>query len=151
MKRFMIRNYGPSRQVPYKAQTLCIEHDGVIETDDVGEAAALAAEELMHVTDRNEGSEPVSLSAEQSEKPETPADEIAYDDMNVKELKAIAKDRQLDVKGQLKADLIKTLQAYDDEPDKPEETAETPAEPESEEDDKDVVPETDENNEADVD
>jgi len=51
MKRFAIRNYGPTRQVPYKDKQLYIANDGCVETDDAGEAAAFAKVESMYVTD----------------------------------------------------------------------------------------------------
>lgn len=52
MARFVIRNYGPSRQVAYKAQQICLSNDQCIETDDAKMADVLGAEESIHVTDR---------------------------------------------------------------------------------------------------
>jgi hypothetical protein len=54
MTRFICRNYGPSRQVAYKGQQLCLSHDQVIETNDADEAAVLGAEKMITVTDRGE-------------------------------------------------------------------------------------------------
>ena len=54
MARFICRNYGPSRQVPYKGKSICLSNDQVVETDDAAEAAALGAEKQITVTDRGE-------------------------------------------------------------------------------------------------
>lgn len=51
MKRFAIRNYGPSRQVPYKGQQICLSNDACIETDDADLAAALEKAGQVYVTD----------------------------------------------------------------------------------------------------
>jgi len=123
MKRFVIRNYGPTRQFPYKDKHIFIANDCAIETDDEEEVGALSGQESVHVTDR--GSELVPPSSP-IKKPEAP-EEIAYEDMKVKELQMLAKDREMDVSGLKKAELIAALQAYDaepDEPDEPEEPAE---------------------------
>lgn len=52
MARFLIRNYGPSRQIPYKGQNLCFYRDQAIETDNEEMVAVLGKDKLMHVTDR---------------------------------------------------------------------------------------------------
>ena len=52
MARFVIRNYGPSRQIPYKGQQICLSNDQCKETDDAEMAAALGKADLIHVTDR---------------------------------------------------------------------------------------------------
>jgi len=147
MKRFAIRNYGPSRQVPYKGQQICLSNDACIETDDAEEAAVLKAAGQVYVTDcgavvaipetpkdekRKVTADDVeAVHAENhpedevqqetgGEQPTTPdakadKDEIAYSDMTVKELQVLAKDRQIKTSGLKKAELIKTLEAYDTE------------------------------------
>lgn len=52
MSRFVIRNYGPSRQIPYKGRSICLSNDQCIETDDVDMATVLGEEKLITVTDR---------------------------------------------------------------------------------------------------
>jgi len=52
MSRFIIRNYGPSRQIPYKGQSICLSNDQCIETDDAEMAETLGSEKSIHVTDR---------------------------------------------------------------------------------------------------
>ena len=119
MKRFGIRNYGTTRQVPYKNKQINIIHDGVIETDDEELVTFLGKQENFYITDS--GVELVPMVAPVVDEPkvdevaETPEDEISYDDMNVPELKVLAKDRQLDIKGLKKAEIIEALQDYDSE------------------------------------
>lgn len=52
MARFVIRNYGPSRQIPYKGQQICMGRDQAIETDDEKMVVALGKADEIHVTDR---------------------------------------------------------------------------------------------------
>ena len=52
MARFIIRNYGPSRQFDYEGHQICLSNDQCIETDDEEMAAVLGDNELIHVTDR---------------------------------------------------------------------------------------------------
>jgi len=52
MSRFVIRNYGPSRQIPYKGMSICLSNDQCIETDDADMAATFSSEKSIHVTDR---------------------------------------------------------------------------------------------------
>lgn len=42
-----------------------------------------------------------------------PVEEISYDDMTVVELKELAKDREVDVKGMNKAEIVKALSDFD--------------------------------------
>lgn len=51
MARFIIRNYGLSRQFLYKGKSICLSNDQAIETDDVDEAAALGSHKDVHVID----------------------------------------------------------------------------------------------------
>ena len=51
MKRFAIRNYGPSRQIPYNGQHICLSNDACIETDDADLAVALEKAGQVYVTD----------------------------------------------------------------------------------------------------
>ena len=124
MKRFGIRNYGPTRQLPYKDQQILVVHDGFIDTDDVEMAVALGEQEKIFVTDNGAEFAPVDSPVEKSEAPESEVveapDDISYNDMTIPELKVLAKDRELDVKGLLKAEIIEALQTYDAEPDVPE-------------------------------
>lgn len=116
MKRFVIRNYGPTRQIPYKGQQLCISNDGVIETDNEEEAKALETHKAICVTDR--GSELAPSSSE--EKPEDSVDEPeveSYGSMTVVELRAIAKSREMKTSGLDKTKLIEALVEYDEKPD----------------------------------
>lgn len=115
MKRFVIRNYGLTRQIPYKDQQVCIANDQAIETDDEELVAVLRKHENLHVTDR--GSElasslPVVDEPERSEESEE-SDEIAYEDILLKDLQVIAKDREIKSSGLNKAELIQALEDYD--------------------------------------
>ena len=127
MKRFIARNYGASRQIPVGGQSVCIANDGIIETDDRSEAKALGAFKQITVTDRGSELAPSpSLNTDQKEKPEEnrddsvnePEDE-AYEDMNLDELQAIAKDREIPTVGLDEAQLIAVLIAYDETPNEP--------------------------------
>jgi len=141
MARFVIRNYGTSKQVPYKGKQIVFLHDQAIETDDEDEAKTLAAQDRAHLTDR--GLDAVALMPPevkgrkvtvdkepvpkedpedvQEKEPEPEAasedtgDEISYKEMTVKELQVLAKDRQLSTSGLLKAELIQALKDYDSE------------------------------------
>jgi len=132
MIRFVVRNYGVTRQVPYKGQQVIIANDKAIETDDMELVAVLQNIEAMHVTDRCPGTpgpslppivktetpeEPQASSGESqtSEEPDEVTEEIAYNDMLLKELQVLAKDRQIKVSGLNKARLIKALEKYDKE------------------------------------
>jgi len=128
MKRFVVRNYGPSRQLPVGGQQVCVVNDGIIETDNEAEAAALGAFEQITVTDRGSGIAPTSSpDANHEEKHEEnhddsvdePEDE-SYEDMNLDELQAIAKDREIPTAGLDEAQLIWALVKYDETPDEPE-------------------------------
>jgi len=69
MARFIIRNYGPSRQFPYKGKQICLSNDAAIETDDVEEAAAFGSHKNVHVHDRGvEFAAPVPLAPPEKEK-----------------------------------------------------------------------------------
>ena len=74
MKRFAIRNYGPTRQVPYKDKQLYIANDGCVETDDAGEAAAFAKQESMYVTDN--GVATVTPEAPKDEEHQVTVDDV---------------------------------------------------------------------------
>lgn len=52
MARFIIRNYGPSRQIAYNGMQFCLSNDQSIETDDPDQAAVFDAEDMITVTDR---------------------------------------------------------------------------------------------------
>jgi hypothetical protein len=110
MTRYVIRNYGLTRQIPYKGQQIFIANDQAIETDDEELVTVLRAQENLHVTDR--GSE---LASTLSEKPESTeeSEEMAYADLHVKDLLVLAKDRQLKTTGLNKAKLIEALEEYD--------------------------------------
>ena len=118
MKRFIVRNYGPTRQFPYKDMQIFIANDCVRETDDVEMAMALKKEKQVTVTDR--GSEVTSLSPS-VEEPETSevseeSQEISYGEMKVKDLQILAKDREIKTSGLNKAELIQALEDYDAAP-----------------------------------
>lgn len=145
MKRFGIRNYGPTRQLPYKDQQIFIVHDGFINTDDEELAVALGKEKDIYVTDSGAAFVPTPLEAPEAETVVEAPDDISYADMIVPELKLLAKDRELDVKGLKRAEIIEALRAYDATPDKPDDSeksettepeepdvSEKPKEPESE-------------------
>lgn len=130
MTRFIVRNYGPTRQVQYKNLQVIIANDKVIETDDIELVAVLQNYTAIHVTDRRPETPgpclpPVVLikdepevvdetvqTAEELEATGT-VEEIAYSDMKMPELQALGKDRQLKVSGLKKAELIKALEEYD--------------------------------------
>jgi len=119
MKRFVIRNYGPTRQFPYKDRQIFIANDSAIETDDAKEAVFFKEQEAVHVTDR--GSEVTSLTPsveepETSEEVTEETEEIAYSDMLLKELQVLAKDREIKTSGLNKAELIQALEEYDKAP-----------------------------------
>ena len=130
MVRFVIRNYGPTRQVQYKDQQVIIANDKVIETDDMELVAILQNYKAIHVTDRcpetpGPSLPPVSLIEDEPEVVDELvqtaeeieaagiAEEIAYSDMKLPELQALGKDRQIKVSGLKKAELIKALEVYD--------------------------------------
>jgi len=117
MKRFAIRNYGLTRQIPYKDQQVFIANDQAIETDDEELVAVLRKHENLYVTDRSPELAS-SLPAEEPEKLEEPeaSEEISYEGMTVKELQILAKDRQIKTSGLNKAELIEALQDYDKAP-----------------------------------
>jgi len=112
MKRFVIRNYGLSRQIPYKDQQVFIANDRAIETDDEELVAVLRKHENLHVTDR--GSELASslLVVDKPEKSEE-SGEIAYKDMLMSDLQVIAKSREVKTSGLNKVELIQALEDYD--------------------------------------
>ena len=113
MTRFIIRNYGLTRQFPYKNRSICIANDNTIETDDEEMAIFFKGQKAIHVTDR--GSELASSSIEEPEQSEG-SEEIAYSDMKVKDLQILAKDREINTAGLKKAELIEALKAYDAAP-----------------------------------
>jgi len=132
MKRFVVRNYGASRQLPVSGKQVCVLNDGIVETDDVMEAQALAGFEHMTMTDRgSELAAPSSPGEVQEKQPkgkqkdsvDEPEDE-SYEDMSSVELQAIAKDREIETSGLADAEIIKALVAYDDEPEKSEKPTE---------------------------
>lgn len=122
MKRFVIRNYGPSIQIPYNGQNICLSNDQVIETNDSKLVHFLNEDEQfkdIYVTDRGEElttKSPVEdfVVSEASSMTVDP-DEISYDDMEEAELRALCKDRQLKIKGLKKGGLIEALEEYDAE------------------------------------
>jgi len=159
MARFIIRNYGPSRQIPYKGQSICLSNDQCIETDDAKMAGVLGFTDSIHVTDRGldaaspavsdssgtkkdrkvtvDDAEAVyaeNFSDKDVRKPhiqlaeppiqEEDIDEIGYADMTVRELRALAEDRQIKTSGLRKGELIEALEAYDDAEDLPDDTEE---------------------------
>lgn len=116
MKRFVIRNYGPSRQFPYKDQHIPISNDCAIETDDKEEAAFFKKQKALTVTDRGSELAP-SLSVEpETHKESEVSNEISYGDMTVKELQVLVKDREMKASGLNKAELIQALEDYDKTP-----------------------------------
>jgi len=142
MARFVIRNYGPTRQVPYQNTQIYIARDGAMETDNENIAATMKGQKDMTVTDHGVQSNPapseepkqkgkdkkrqITVDKEPVPKEDpvektTPevvseeAEEIAYEEMTVKELQVLAKDRQLTTSGLLKAELIQALKDYDAE------------------------------------
>jgi hypothetical protein len=52
MKRFVIRNYGPSRQFDFKGNQIVMNHDGSVETSDEELTRYLGDQEQIEVTDR---------------------------------------------------------------------------------------------------
>lgn len=118
MKRFVIRNYGPSRQVPYNGQSVCLSNDQCIETDDDEMANVFREEERITVTDRGEELATISNSPVEESKEEkvvVDPNELSYDDMSLDELRALAKDRKIAGAGKLKiGGLIEALEEYDE-------------------------------------
>lgn len=120
MKRFIIRNYGPSIQIPYNGQNICLSNDQVIETNDDKLVHFLNEDEQykdIHVTDRGEElatNSPVEdfVATETSSMSIDPG-EISYDGMELLELQALCKDRRLKTKGLKKGGLIEALEEYD--------------------------------------
>ena len=111
MKRFVIRNYGASRQFPYKGQSIPISNDSAIETDDEELAVFFKEQETVTVTDRGSELAP-SSSVEEPDESEEPA----YSNMKVPDLRILAEDRQIKTAGLKKAELIEALEAYDTAP-----------------------------------
>jgi len=58
MARFVIRNYGPTRQVPYQNTQIYIARDGAMETDNENIAATMKGQKDMTVTDHGVQSNP---------------------------------------------------------------------------------------------
>ena len=151
MKRFVIRNYGASIQVPYKGCNVTFTRDSIIETDDSGLAVVIREFTKQDgvnlcVTDRGShlvANPPVTdeskdiknhddrVPTASLETPDAPIDkneegvkdvetkepepdeEISYSDMTIPELKELAKDRDVDVKGMNKAKIVKALEDFD--------------------------------------
>jgi len=88
MSRFVIRNYGISRQFPYKGKSICLSNDQAIETDDVAEAAALGSHQNVHVIDRGaEFAAPVIVP------PEKPADDEKKRKVTVNDAEAVRAEK----------------------------------------------------------
>ena len=83
MSRFVIRNYGPSRQIAYKGQQICLSNDQCIETDDADMAQVLGEAEQIHVTDRGiESAAPIPPEKPEPKKEEKPKErEVTVDDV----------------------------------------------------------------------
>jgi len=118
MKRFVIRNYGPSRQFPYKDQHILISNDCAIETDSEEEADFFRKQQALTVTDRVGSESASSLPVDEPEASEVPeaSEEISYGDMTVKELQVLMKDREMKTSGLNKEKLIQALEDYDKAP-----------------------------------
>jgi len=110
--KYVIRNYGTARQIPYKGKYYTINGDGAIETDDEGLTKAAEAMGQMHVTVRSTvpkavvaDTPPPTASADSSELPES------LEELTVKKLKALAALRGVEVPTSVKkkADLIELL------------------------------------------
>lgn len=140
MIRFIVRNYGITRQVQHKGQQIIIANDKAIETDNMDLVATLQNYSAMHVTDRcpetpGPSLPPVVLIEDEQQQDEQQdkqqdeqqVEEIAYSDMKVGELQELGKDRQIKVSGLKKADLIEALENYDKEEAEEKPQEETPA------------------------
>lgn len=79
MARFIIRNYGLSRQFPYKGKQVCLSNDQAIEIDDAELAATLKNHEKMHVHDRGI-SFATPVPPEKSDKPAKKNRKVTVDD-----------------------------------------------------------------------
>jgi len=139
-ERFLIRNYGPSRNLEDgKGSYVFIERDRVRATSDPELAKVLASYPQVHVTDRGEdlpvSQPPVSapLLNPESENDEDEAkdeagneeeikdikedddeeDVIDYDSLTVSDLREIAQERGLATTRLKKAELVKVLQDDD--------------------------------------
>ena len=66
MARFVIRNYGQTRQVPYQNTQIIIARDGAIETDDEDIAATMKEQKDITVTDH--GAQATSTPPKQKKK-----------------------------------------------------------------------------------
>lgn len=150
MKRFVIRNYGATRQLPFKGQNIFIANEEVKETDDEEMARALAEYDFITMTDR--GTEEKVHPVEEPEDDislEPVAEEIDYADMTLPELRELAKARpEMNTKGlRKKADFINAHKAYDsehvDEPEVPEADIDEPEESTDDDDDDSVLDEPD--------
>lgn len=122
MERFVLRNYGPSIQISYKGQNICLSNDQVIETDDDKMVHFLNEDEkwkAIHVTDRGEeltANSPVEdFAVSEALSMTVDSDEISYADMTLPELKSLAQDRNMKIKGLKKGELIEALEEYDAE------------------------------------
>ena len=132
-ERFLIRNYGPSRNLPDgHGSYIFIEHERVRSTSDPELAKLFTTYPQIHVTDRGEEAFPAPVLPEPPVGPEPPEDEdeaedededevedevedeaADYSDLAVKDLREIAQERDIPIVGLLKADLIRTLQEND--------------------------------------
>lgn len=114
MKRFVIRNYGPSRQFQMGPNQICLAHDHAIETDDEDLAKDLGGEDSVHVVDRGPQTvQVVKDNPNPDSDPDPDPDAVSYTEMTVPELRDLAKDRQLDVKKLKKDEIIAVLEEYD--------------------------------------
>ena len=130
MKRFVIRNYGPSLQIPYKNKGICLSNDQCFETNDEELVEFLKSDEQfknVHVADRgSELAQSSSPEAEETAVAVIESDEIEYDDMTVVELKELCNDRDIKTGKLKKGELIEVLEAYDAEQLAGEDTKEEP-------------------------
>lgn len=149
-ERYVIRNYGPSRNLPWKRSYIYIERDGVRGTDDLAMAEEFARFPQITVSERGAREikppgqatgppvpdAPPPIDKDETEITESPesvegsetvdvAMAIDYSLLLVKDLREICEERDISTEGLLKQDLIAALEDHD-EPAAPEEQDEDP-------------------------
>ena len=113
MTKYIIRNYGPSAQIPYKDKSITITSDVVIETDDPELVSAASSIPNIHVTTRP-GAKAVAppkveepISSETEGVAEEPVD---FESMTVAALKELAVEKGIELPTRVKkAEIVELL------------------------------------------
>lgn len=126
MERFVIRNYGPSRNLPDgRGSYIFIERDRVRGTSDPELAKLFATYPEIHVADRGEDVAPPFVPSappgpppppdQDDEKPEEDEQKKSYEALTKRDLLGMAKLRGIPTSGLRRDDLIVALKKMDSE------------------------------------